>query len=188
LNYYNTQILCREVLLPFDNGFNGDEIFPVRLDMAYSSDFNDPEIISRMYYYYYDYFDNYEFIKVLDVPAKVILQNWNSEKLRWEDSQVKEYFISPSDFEIAVTELRAESGFSIYPNPAKDQLYINLPVNLAQKFADCVVKINDFSGRTVLEVSYNGTGPLDISSLESGIFLLSVRTDNQIYSERFIKY
>jgi hypothetical protein len=64
-------------------------------------------------------------------------------------------------------------NISIYPNPANDQLFINF----SDKPAD-FVEITDISGRTIS--SYNvaaNTINIDISSLESGMYLLHMQKD-----------
>ena len=77
---------------------------------------------------------------------------------------------------------------SLYPNPAKETLNINV------KFADAtdvMYILTDVSGRVIKMVNSQNvneeTKSLDISNLAPGVYMLSAKTDKGTSTERFIK-
>ena len=73
------------------------------------------------------------------------------------------------------------ANLNIYPNPAVDQLTIagELPVN-ARMF------ITDASGRIIMSDNFFGSRTIDVSSLESGMYFLSFRTESAVAVRTFI--
>ncbi|MDG1767074.1 MAG: fasciclin domain-containing protein [Flavobacteriales bacterium] len=73
------------------------------------------------------------------------------------------------------------ANLNIYPNPAADQMTIagDLPVN-ARMF------ITDASGRIIMSDNFFGSRTIDVSSLESGMYFLSFRTENAVAVRTFI--
>ncbi|MDP4954178.1 MAG: fasciclin domain-containing protein, partial [Flavobacteriales bacterium] len=73
------------------------------------------------------------------------------------------------------------ADLNIYPNPASDQMTVagELPVN-ARMF------ITDASGRIVMSDNFFGSRTIDVSSLESGMYFLSFRTENAVAVRTFI--
>jgi hypothetical protein len=72
---------------------------------------------------------------------------------------------------------------SIYPNPARDILYVeNVP-------ADTYVRVSDIAGRTaILRASSEISKGIDLSDLNDGLYLLSIEKDGEkIMTTRFIK-
>jgi hypothetical protein len=72
------------------------------------------------------------------------------------------------------------SGISIYPNPATDFVVINIAT---ENFAGATITVNDTKGRTVIERMISSSdSKLDISNLESGVYIISIKSDslNQI--------
>jgi len=70
-------------------------------------------------------------------------------------------------------------NFEIYPNPVKDVLHIQTSSTIRQ------IQIFDLSGRILIKET-NNSAP-NVISLQSGVYLLRVETDNGIKTERFIK-
>jgi hypothetical protein len=76
-----------------------------------------------------------------------------------------------------------DKDFSLYPNPAKNILNINVSNALTMKLA----QVYDFSGRLLMESTLK-TPSLDIQSLSSGTYILLLRDENgKDYSKKFIK-
>ncbi|WP_411894867.1 T9SS type A sorting domain-containing protein [Winogradskyella sp. A2] len=82
---------------------------------------------------------------------------------------------------LGTAELNDISTVSIYPNPAKDALYITGLDREAE------ITVIDLSGRIVLNVQGFTGSDLDISRLEVATYLLEIKTDDQVYKTRFIK-
>ncbi|PKP45344.1 MAG: hypothetical protein CVT95_08925 [Bacteroidetes bacterium HGW-Bacteroidetes-12] len=84
---------------------------------------------------------------------------------------------------LSVNELFNTSNFSIFPNPANEQLTIvGLPTNEKNTFF-----ITDISGKTLIEKPDNFTNRIDIKSLPSGIYFLTIRSANHQQVLKFIK-
>ncbi len=81
------------------------------------------------------------------------------------------------------------SGIKVYPNPAKDMLYISLPENMKDEIS---LNLYDSYGKTVMncivnDISRNGnTIQLNISKLPSGIYSLSVKGNNGTFAKKII--
>lgn len=72
------------------------------------------------------------------------------------------------------------SDVIVYPNPSKDILNVKTKL-LTPQF----VSIVDGSGKKVFEMAYNST--IDISKLNSGFYIVELKTYDGIYRKRFIK-
>ena len=75
---------------------------------------------------------------------------------------------------VAITNLSAEgfekSGWKIYPNPATEQLYIDVD-------DDTDVKIIDLAGKTILRQSLkSGSNSIDVAGLSAGMYLIKSAT------------
>jgi len=76
-----------------------------------------------------------------------------------------------------------ELGISIYPNPTNGIVKLDFANNNVQK-----LKISDMAGRTIIEntaVQQNET--IDLSKYSSGIYIISVETDNGSFTSKIIK-
>ncbi len=76
-------------------------------------------------------------------------------------------------------------SFSIYPNPASDNLNLNFgsPVEKAD------ISIFDIQGRQVIFKSFadSNSGYIDIRNLKSGVYVLRILNGTQISNARFVK-
>jgi len=70
-------------------------------------------------------------------------------------------------------------NFSFYPNPATDVIHIKIAT---EKFQ---VEVKNMLGQVILS-EYN-TKVLDISSLQSGMYIISIKTDNNTITKKFSK-
>jgi len=78
---------------------------------------------------------------------------------------------------------------SIYPNPANNLL--NIEYNGFENTNANNIKIYDITGKEVSNYSVtnnnNTTSQLNISNFESGVYIISIQTQNKIIREKFIK-
>lgn len=74
------------------------------------------------------------------------------------------------------------AGLTIYPNPVKDQLFINTPVVLTDKIAT----VFDVNGRRILNAKL-ASNTLDVSKLTSGIYFLRLESEGKVTTRKFIK-
>lgn len=89
----------------------------------------------------------------------------------------------------AVSAEAVSRGLTLSPNPARDFLRVDLPQMEGQR---ATVNITDLNGRVVYSTVYNGeaqTLEVDLAGLRlaPGMYVLSVRTTEQIVSKRFVK-
>jgi hypothetical protein len=78
----------------------------------------------------------------------------------------------------------ANDELNVFPNPAHQQLMINLGKGLSAN-----ILLFDIKGSLLLETSINGAQAIDVSSLEEGMYLLSVETEQKIFTQKiFIKH
>lgn len=71
--------------------------------------------------------------------------------------------------------------WSLFPNPAKSQIHIKGFENKAVQF-----QVNDLAGKLLLNGNLNGD-ELDVSTLNGGMYVLRIESEQQLYSKRFIK-
>jgi len=74
------------------------------------------------------------------------------------------------------------NSINVFPNPAQDRVTIE-GVNLEE---GDVVTLTDLSGKVVLSQTLT-SGSLDISQLNQGLYIVSVRSDNGVYTTRIQK-
>ena len=76
----------------------------------------------------------------------------------------------------------SKPGISVYPNPASTKLFVNAwtPIQKAEIYTLPGNKVKEYATSLATE-------ELDIQSLENGIYLLCVHTEENIVSSRFIK-
>jgi alpha-tubulin suppressor-like RCC1 family protein len=72
--------------------------------------------------------------------------------------------------------------FSIYPNPAKETLYL---LNTTNKSIDKIV-VSDLTGKKVLEQNGNSS-QVNTQELRQGMYLLQVFSEGKSYMDKFIK-
>ena len=86
---------------------------------------------------------------------------------------------------LAAQTLSVENNFlknkiSVYPNPASDLLHLK---------SDLVIdgaSISDLSGRMIFTIK-NTINSIDVSNLQSGVYILELRSNNQKIAQKFIK-
>lgn len=74
------------------------------------------------------------------------------------------------------------NSFSIYPNPAKDKIYVELSAGFER------IRLFNITGLQVMEVAGNSEKAiLDVENLPSGIYLLKLSdTEGQIYTQKIV--
>lgn len=79
------------------------------------------------------------------------------------------------------------TDFQIFPNPATDKLFINLQ---ELTFEQPIISIYDVQGRQVKQLTseeaFAGIVQMDVRDLESGIYLVEVRTSENILTEKIL--
>jgi hypothetical protein len=86
-------------------------------------------------------------------------------------------------------EIAESSEFSLYPNPARDQLYLSLKLSGKEK---CQVEIINLKGTKVWNITLESSKnieKIDVNRLPSGMYMLKISTPQgkTLKSTKFIK-
>jgi hypothetical protein len=97
-----------------------------------------------------------------------------------------ELIIAPNS--VGVDEQLAETNFSVYPNPASNDLFIDLKLaNVAKSIS---IKLTDVTGRIVREQSainvQNETVKINVAQLPSGVYLTKIETPEGSTTKKII--
>src|SRR5690606_2774187 len=93
--------------------------------------------------------------------------------------QIPEYRINKKPITTAIYHPDTKSNkFRIYPNPTPGQFNIISPEHISN------IRIFDLTGRLIKQ-SYDTE--IDISNQSSGLYIVEIRTKNQIHVEKIIK-
>lgn len=80
------------------------------------------------------------------------------------------------------------SGFKVYPNPASNILYLDLPFSSLNSTLS--IQITDITGRILLTNDFQLTTnayPIDISTLSSGLYFIQLISNSGTEVKKFIK-
>ncbi len=78
------------------------------------------------------------------------------------------------------TEHKTLTPFSIYPNPASKNLFIQSNQELHK------LTVSDLLGRTLIETHFVGSEKLDITNIPTGVYLIKLVTGNDIQVQKII--
>jgi len=96
--------------------------------------------------------------------------------------------ISEFPFSVNTTELPDADQVLLFPNPASDQLHVQ--VNLSQRQSDVQIQLMDIQGRVLQNHQYSGLQQehlsFDISHFPSGIYLLRFNSGAGMRTQKFI--
>ena len=81
---------------------------------------------------------------------------------------------------LAIDDLNLNDNISIYPNPAKTELNINVSQNEINELS-----ISNLFGQVLIKSHYHNR--IDISDLTNGIYILTIRQGQNKYTKKFIK-
>ncbi|WP_161806997.1 RICIN domain-containing protein, partial [Hymenobacter sp. AT01-02] len=85
---------------------------------------------------------------------------------------------------LAAQPATADASPTLYPNPVRDVLHINLP----QSSRDTRARILNMTGQVVRSLPLTGAdGALDVHDLPSGLYLVELATATQTTRLRFVK-
>ena len=89
--------------------------------------------------------------------------------------------LSVNESNVGIAENFNRAVGVIYPNPATENINLNLPLNSK-------VKVFDNIGREVMSLNANAeTLKLDVSGLEKGIYIVNISLDGQTANRSFVK-
>ena len=84
-----------------------------------------------------------------------------------------------------LSDLSDKGSFSIYPNPAKGNIYIGWNEGMT---GDASISIVDIAGREVMSqsVKVSGSTRVDVSALQQGVYLIKITTGDVQHVEKLI--
>lgn len=89
-------------------------------------------------------------------------------------------FFTP--WSVAINAIATDNEISIYPNPAKDILYIK------NNNAPFLMLITDMSGKTVLATEvHTGTNAINISTLSQGVYMMRYLQGEEVQIKKLLK-
>lgn len=84
-----------------------------------------------------------------------------------------------------ITETGTDNGIQVYPNPATDNLIINV---LDLRSTNIDIRIYDIIGNLVFEKSLNNNKTsIDVSSFSCGVYVVEVKTEKEATFKKFVK-
>ncbi|MDD3320324.1 MAG: T9SS type A sorting domain-containing protein [Paludibacter sp.] len=107
--------------------------------------------------------------------------SWDFSSIWSIDPNKNDGYPHLANYITAVRNVVSNIEFSIYPNPASQFIKINNELKIS------VIQIIDINGKSVKQINNFESASIDISELNSGIYLLTVKTDKGTGVKRFIK-
>jgi len=100
------------------------------------------------------------------------------------NDQVEDFTV-PADCALATNEVTAVKGFSIYPNPAKNEFYLNFKNNILGKVN---VEIYDASGKVVAtqQIDPSAKEAINTQKLPNGVYVVKASGIGVNYSSKMI--
>jgi hypothetical protein len=157
------------------NGSNGDEaVISLSLFTMGSEIFNVNKLINMNTSGYIDFTETLSYVGTPDEMRLVLYSGNNPGSLLKVDN------LSLSGGNVGLDEF-AKMNITLYPNPVKDQLFINS--NQIHSFT-----ITDLAGNLILTGTQNsGVYSVNTDQLSKGMYLFHLRTDYTTESIRFVK-
>jgi len=107
-----------------------------------------------------------------------ISENRKNKNSTWEQGTTAEYVYSDFTSTLSGLELKSNKSFSLYPNPAKNSINIDVRENM---LAISLI-IYNLHGQLLKSFTVDNLHAIDISSLKKGIYLIELKSENQTYS------
>ncbi len=80
-------------------------------------------------------------------------------------------------------ETLQQYGISIFPNPSNGEINFEFGDNHIQK-----IKVSDLNGKTIFEkTKVNQSETINISSIEPGVYMVSLQTENEVLTTKIVK-
>jgi hypothetical protein len=77
------------------------------------------------------------------------------------------------------------SDFSIYPNPTRSSLNVNLNTDFVE---GSIISVIDLQGRVISNVKVNDSSTtIDVSNLQTGVYIVKIDSTKGSISKKFIK-
>ena len=127
-------------------------------------------------------------LAVMNIRAQSVNYTYDNAGNRTSRSIVLKSPQAPEDLQIetAISDLVAEKAISIYPNPTKGILTVEIKNYSNEMKAE--FRLTDMSGRTIFNrKATTGIQTFDLSRQVAGIYLLQIRINNESVVWKIIK-
>jgi len=133
---------------------------------------------TKRFFYYYDYCSLYEGFDYYSLRC-------------YSDNIFGYYNFTPllCDFTISTDEIVSLSGFQLYPNPSANELTLEFEQNNSE---NTLLEIKNLLGQTLYSETFKTnigkqTKNIDVSLFQNGVYFIKLKSQDKIYSARFIK-
>jgi len=112
---------------------------------------------------------------------------WDLFTLCFKPDSLNTYYINSPDgqdwciFNVGTNDLEI-SNFSIYPNPSSESIKISGEMDGNSRYL-----VSDISGKIILQSNLENDFQISTTKLASGVYSITIISDNKIYSAKFIK-
>jgi len=106
---------------------------------------------------------------------------WNMHFLQFSDQTAPITLETTAKIETKSNDL---NGSLLYPNPSNHTINISTPLN---NKGNINLEIRTLAGQLIQQKSFNSTITLDVSDLTSGIYLVSLKSNNSFKHLKFVK-
>ncbi len=97
------------------------------------------------------------------------------------ETYIREDYINVTEHELAIDDNDIESLYSIYPNPANNKVYIDIP-------SEVNLRISTIAGKTIIKRNHFKGGSINTSNLSDGMYLVIFEsTDGTVIKKLIIK-
>lgn len=84
---------------------------------------------------------------------------------------------------LAASEFVLNDGFRIYPNPAQEILFFDIPLGFIPQF----IGVFDLTGKMIRSYNYEQKNNIDISGLVSGVYIIKFICEERTVNLKFVK-
>ncbi|WAC14541.1 T9SS type A sorting domain-containing protein [Dyadobacter pollutisoli] len=117
-------------------------------------------------------------LKVL-IAIALLLACYQSRAQQANDKKKRMFFYPSKDTPTAL----AIKNLKVYPNPASQQVQIELPETPGKE--GFMLEVSNMKGQCMLSQKWNGE-KLNVSQFQSGIYIVTLRKDRQYYSQKLV--
>jgi len=84
---------------------------------------------------------------------------------------------------LASSEFVLNDGFRIYPNPAQEILFFDIPLGwIPQR-----IGVFDLTGKMIRSYNYEQKNNIDVSGLVSGVYIIKFTWEDKTFNLKFVK-
>ncbi len=108
----------------------------------------------------------------------------DSGSTRWGQGKVNAHLAIAMALNVVNINTYAQQGMVVFPNPTRDELFL-----LSEKDPDKIYNLSIFSmdGKQVQSGKYQWNTPIEVCTLPSGVYIISLTNNTEVYQCKFIK-